>query len=51
MDIPLVHQYNELIRNELILRREGDPVNKKGLEKLLELFFKFKIESFYKFKL
>lgn len=50
MDIPLVHQYNELIRNELILRREGDPVNKKGLEKLLELFFKFKIESFYKFK-
>lgn len=50
MDTQLAHQYNEIIRNELVNRREGEPVNEKAINKLLDLFFKFKIESFYKFK-
>ena len=50
MDKKLAHEYNELIRNELINRRVGEPVNKKALDKLLDLFLKCNIESFYKFK-
>lgn len=46
----MAHEYNELIRNELINRRVGEPVNKKALDKLLDLFLKCNIESFYKFK-
>lgn len=50
MNKKLAHEYNELIRNELINRRVGEPVNKKALDKLLDLFLKCNIESFYKFK-
>lgn len=50
MDEKLVHEYNELIRNQLINRREGEPQNVRALDALLDLFLKSNIDSFYKFK-
>ena len=40
MDTQLAHQYNEIIRNELINRREGEPVNEKAINKLLKYIIK-----------